>query len=49
MKKKNEEPTFLQEYLKDKEILTKRPADMDFKYYREQLKIQGKIIKYGLR
>ena len=49
MKKKNQEPTFLQEYLKDKEILTARPADMDFKYYREQLKLQQKIIKYALR
>jgi hypothetical protein len=48
MKKENEK-TFLQEILKDKEILTSRPPEMSYEEYKLLLKIQNKIIKRALK
>lgn len=48
MKKKNQK-TFLQEILKDKEILTSRPPEMSQEEYRLLLKFQNKVIKRALK
>jgi len=47
--KKNNETSFLKETLKDKEILTQRPKDMDYQSYKLLLKMQQKIIKKALQ
>lgn len=47
--KKQEKPTYLQEILKDKEILTSRPAEMSYEEYKLLLKLQNKIIKKTLQ
>lgn len=47
--KKINRPTVLQEILKDKEILTSRPPEMDYQSYKLLLKIQNKIIKKALQ
>lgn len=47
--KKNNEPTLLQQVLKDKEILVARPANMDYQSYKLLLKMQNKIIKKALQ
>ena len=47
--KKNNEPSFLQQLLKDKQLLVSRPADMDYQSYKILLKIQNKLIKKALQ
>ena len=47
--KKQENKTFLQEILKDKEILTSRPSEMSYEEYKLLLKLQNKIIKKALQ
>lgn len=47
--KKNNQPSFLQQLLKDKQILVSRPADMDYESYKILLKIQNKLIKKALQ
>lgn len=47
--KKVHNPSLLQQLFKDKEVLTKRPPDMDYQSYKLLLKMQNKIIKKALQ
>lgn len=41
--------TLAQQILKDKEMLTSRPPEMDYQSYKVLLKIQNKMIKKALQ